>query len=120
MSDDLRDKFESDDDYEEFKNSYDSYKDKTGMFNQEAAREQLQSILKIEELIYKNFVLGDKKFFKLPDELFKVKNMSLYMFRLKGVEEFEEIASIYLNWTWLWCYFLVPYGIQLERFFNEI
>ena len=97
MSDDLRDKFESDDDYENFKNSYDSYRDKTGMFNQDAIQEQLQTMLKIEELIYKNFVLQKKKFFRIPDELFKVKNMSFYLFHFKNIEEYEEIASIYLN-----------------------
>jgi hypothetical protein len=97
MSDDLRDKFGSDDDYDDFKNSYGDYKDKKGMFNQQMAREQLESILKVEALIYKNFVLGKKKYFKLPDDLCAAKNMSLYMFHLKNHEGYDEIASIYLN-----------------------
>ena len=98
MSDDLRDKFGSEEEYDNFKNSYGDYKNKSGMFDQTKFQEDyLRMVVKIEELIYKNFVLEKKKFFRVPDELLKVKYMSLYMFHLENTSEFEEIASIYLN-----------------------
>jgi hypothetical protein len=98
MSDDLRDKFGSDEEYEEFRNSYDDYKNRTGMFDQtQFQQEHLKMVIKIEELIYKNFVLERKKFFRVPDELLNVKYMSLYMFHLEEAMDFEEITSIYLN-----------------------
>jgi hypothetical protein len=98
MSDDLRDKFGSDDEYEDFKNSYSDYRNKSGMFDQTKFQEDyLRMVVKIEELIYKTFILEKKKFFRVPDELLKVKYASLYMFHLEKTSELEEIASIYLN-----------------------
>ena len=98
MSDDLRDKFGSDDEYEEFKNSYDDYKNKSGMFDEsKSQQEYIKFVIKLEELIYKNFVIGQNKFFRVPDEFFNIKYVSLYLFYLNKVEGFQETLPLYMN-----------------------
>lgn len=91
MSDDLKDKFPNEDDFDNFKNSFDDYKNKKGMF------EPGHAIMKLQELIFTNLILQKKKFFKIPDDITGVKNMSLYMFKIEKMAEFEGIISIYLN-----------------------
>lgn len=98
MSDDLRDKFKSDEDYDDFRKSYGDYKNKTGMFDQQKQSEDyIKMVIKIEELMYKNFVLEKKNYFRLPDELFKVKYVSLYMFYFEKMSYFNETALFYMN-----------------------
>ena len=95
---DMRDKFESNEDYEDFRKSYSDYTNKTGMFDQKKQQEDyIKMVIKIEELIYKNFVLEKKKYFRFPDELFKVKYVSLYMFYFENLPDFDETASLYMN-----------------------
>lgn len=92
MSDDLRDKFSNDDEFDEFKNSFSDYKNKEGMFESPSG-----GIMKIQELIMHNFVNRERKYFKVPDDIFGVKNMSLYMFHCENSMEFDSILSIFLN-----------------------
>ena len=92
MSDDLRDKFSDDDEFDDFENSFDDYKSKKGMFESSNLK-----ILKIQELIFSNFVSGNEKYFRVPDELLGVKNMSLYMFHCEGLMEYDSILSVFLN-----------------------
>jgi len=98
MSDDLRDKFGSDEDYEDFRKSYGDYKNKTGMFDQKKqAEEYIKMVIKIEEMIYKNFVLEKKKYFRLPDEFFNIKYVSSYMFYFEKLLDFPETTILYMN-----------------------
>ena len=90
--DDLRDKFSSDEEFDEFQNSFDNYKNKKGMFESPNKK-----ILKIQELIFNNFVTGKETYFRVPDELLGAKNMSLYMFHCEGLMEYDAILSIFLN-----------------------
>lgn len=91
MSDNLKDKFSNEDDFDNFKKSFDDYKNKQGMF------EPGYAAMKLQELIYSNLVLQKKKFFRIPDDLTGTKNMALYMFSIKKLSEFEGIVSIFLN-----------------------
>ena len=97
MSDDLRDKFNSDEDYNDFLNSFNDYKNRTGMFDEMQVMKNLQRLIKIEQLIHQNFVIENKKYFRIPDEILGVKNMSIYMFYIKKQFDFEEVTSACLN-----------------------
>lgn len=97
MSDDIRDRFSSDEEYEDFLDSYNAYKNKTGMFDEKQVMENLQRLIKIEQLIHQNFVIENKKYFRIPDEILGVKNMSIYMFYIKKQNKFEEVTSACLN-----------------------
>jgi len=98
MSDDLRDKFDSDEDYDSFRNSFNDYKRGSGMFDsQKQIDDYIKTVIRIEELMYKNFVLEKKKYFRLPDEIFNAKYMSLYIFYFEKLLEYNETTMIFLN-----------------------
>lgn len=91
MSDDLKDKFPNEDDFDDFKKSFGEYKNKQGMFNPS------YKVMKLQELIFTNLVLQNKKFFRIPDDIAGIENMALYMFKIEKLSEFEGIISIFLN-----------------------
>jgi len=95
---DMRDKFESDEEYENFKKSYDDFNNKRGMFDEEKQiHEYLKRTIQIQELLYKSFVLEKKKFFHMPDEVFGVKNASVYVFYFEKLVDFDETTVVMLN-----------------------
>ncbi len=87
MFDDLKDKFSSDDEYEEFKNSYNDYKNKTGMFSY---KDNIEKIIEFQQLLYDNFIIDKKKFMRIPEKYLKTANLPLYIFYC------EKVLDIYL------------------------
>lgn len=77
MSDDLRDKFSSDDEYDEFRNSYDDYKNGNGMFD---SSEAIKEIIEFQQLLYNSFIVENKKYIRIPEKYIKVANLPLYVF----------------------------------------
>lgn len=77
MFDDLRDKFESDEEYEEFKNSYNDYKNQTGMFD---ATKFIKDLIEFQELLYNSFVVEKKQYIYMPEKYIKTKNTPLCVF----------------------------------------
>ncbi len=91
MADDLRDKFSSDDEYDEFKKLYNDYKNKRGQFD---VRDAEKLIIEFQELLYNSFVVGNEKYIKIPEKFTKVKNMPMYMFYLKTFPNADTITHI--------------------------
>ena len=91
MSDDLRDKFNSDEEYDEFKNSYDDYKNKTGMFDQ---ANFIRELIEYQELLYNAFVVDKKKYIRIPEKFTKTKNLPIYVFYLETLPDIDNITLI--------------------------
>lgn len=99
MDDNLKDNFESDEEYEDFKNSYDDYKNRTGMFDSDFDRRALKIILDIESLVHENFHIKSNSYFRIPDSIFGAQHMSLYMYHLTSDKliYYDEIISMFMN-----------------------
>jgi hypothetical protein len=99
MSDDLKDKFGSDEEYENFRNSYEDFKNRTGMFDSDYENRVAKIRLDIESLIYENFHFNSTEYFRIPDAVFGVPFMSLYMFHLTNDKliYFDEIINLFMN-----------------------
>ena len=91
MSDDLRDKFSSDDEYEEFRNSYDDYKNKSGMFD---AEQSIKEIIEFQQLLYNSFIVEKKKFVSVPDKFTRTANMPMYVFYCETLPDTDTITLI--------------------------
>lgn len=91
MSDDLRDKFGSDDEYDDFKKSYSDFKSGSGMFD---ASNQIKEFIEFEKLLYDSFIIEGKKYIKLPERYVKSKNMPLYIFYLNTLPDTDTITRI--------------------------
>lgn len=89
MSDDLRDKFSSDDEYEEFKNSYNDYKNGTGMFD---ASEAIKEVIEFQQLLYNSFIIEKKKFVRIPEKYIKKANLPLYVFYCETLPDTDTIT----------------------------
>lgn len=87
----LRDKFESDDDYNDFKKAFEYYK-KQNEFKYNAELNGRKFITLINE----NFIKGNSKYFIIPEDIIG-KNMGVYVFNLQKVFGKDSILIITLN-----------------------
>ena len=98
MSDNLRDKFDSDDEYNEFKNAFNDYKNQDSLNSVDD--NLLKEVIKFQKEIYKAFVLGKKSYLAVPEELAGNKNSGMYLFyfpKIKTEKQFDETISLILN-----------------------
>ena len=91
MFDDFREKFESDDEYDDYKNSYDDYKNKTGMFD---AEQSIKEIIEFQNLLYQAFMIEKKKFVRIPEKYTKTANVPMYMFYCETIPDTDTITLI--------------------------
>ena len=80
MSDDLRDKFQSDGEYDDFKNLYKDYKNQSGAFD---TSKYMAEIIEFRSMMYDEFINKKNKYFKVPEKYIKSKNLPMYVFRFE-------------------------------------
>lgn len=95
MSDDLRDKFGSDEDFEDFQNAYNDYTNKTGIFGEQ----YLKEIVELQKLMYQSFVIENKNCIRMPQGIIRQKNLPMYMFyfRNKKLIDYDETTTMIFN-----------------------
>lgn len=93
MTDDLRNKFSSDDEYEEFKNSYRDYKEGTGIFD---AGEAIKEVIEFQQLLYNSFIVEKKQFVRIPEKYIKTANLPLYAFYCETLPD-RDIITLNMN-----------------------
>lgn len=89
MFDDFREKFESDDEYNDYKNSYDDYKNKTGMFD---AEKSIKEIIEFQQLLYNSFIVEKKKYVRIPEKFIKTANLPLYVFYCETLPQTDTVT----------------------------
>lgn len=77
MSDDLRDKFDSEEEYEDYNRMYNDYKNQTGSFD---INNIFNKFVEIQNFVYENIVEKGKKFVIFPKKFTKMDNLPLCMF----------------------------------------
>ena len=94
MSDDLRDKFESDDDYDQFKNQYNDYKNQSGAFD---TSKYMSEIIAFQAMLYDEFIVKKSKYFKVPERFIKSKNLPMYVFHFETTLPDTDTVTFILN-----------------------
>jgi hypothetical protein len=91
MSNDLRDQFGSDEEYEEFRNSYNDYKNQTGMFD---LSNFIKKVIEYQKLLYQSFVVDKKKYIEISEEFTEVKNLPMYVFYFETLPDTDTVVLI--------------------------
>ena len=91
VPDDLRDKFSSDDEYDEFKNSYKNYKNREGQFDQ---TEYIKEVIEFQALLYTSFIVDEKQYIRIPEKFIKQKNLPMYVFHFDTLPDTDTLTLI--------------------------
>jgi len=98
MSDELKDKFSSDEEYEQFKKSFSDYKNQDGLFRIDP--KLFIEIINFQKSVYETFIIQKKKYIQVPDTIAGNKNAAMYMFyfdKMVKENDFDETCNLILN-----------------------